>query len=125
MIKDFSKNNIKLKFLTSITEEQKKIILKESSFLFFATEFEGLGMPPLESISLGTNVLCSDIPVLRETGENYYCFFNNSNKDIESEIYKVLNKTLEQDEIIKFNERYNMKNISKSLKEKLNERKKK
>jgi len=121
----FSKNEIKVTFRHSISEKEKKQLMKESSFLFFATEFEGLGMPPLEAISLGTNVLCSDIPVLRETGEGFYVFFDNKSANIDHKIEQALHKKIPFEEVVKFNNKHSMSGISNSLITKLHDRKKK
>jgi glycosyltransferase involved in cell wall biosynthesis len=122
---EFAKNNISIEFVSSISESEKTKMMRESSFLFFATEFEGLGMPPLEAISLGTNVLCSDLPVLRETGDGYYCFFNNESLNIDDQISNALHKEIGEESILEFYNKFNMESISKSLIVKLKERMKK
>lgn len=115
----FAQNNIEVDFLYSISEQEKTNIMKESSFLFFATDFEGLGMPPLEAISLGTNVLCSDIPVLRETGNDVFFFFDNESKNIDNEIKNVLENKLTEEQCLSFYKKHSMDTISNSFLKKI------
>lgn len=68
---------IKLSFYSNISEKVKFDILGKSKLLLFSTKFEGYGIPPLEAQYVGTNVLCSDLPVLREV--NKYAYFTNFN----------------------------------------------
>jgi glycosyltransferase involved in cell wall biosynthesis len=49
-------------------------------FTVFPTEYEGYGLPLIESILRGTPVLASDIPVLREVGGEYCDYFSLENK---------------------------------------------
>ena len=43
-------------------------IYKGADLFLFLTQYEGFGLPVIESQALGIPVLCSDIPVLREVG---------------------------------------------------------
>ncbi|WP_274581268.1 glycosyltransferase family 4 protein [Dinoroseobacter sp. PD6] len=42
-------------------------LIEGAEALLFPTVAEGFGFPPLEAIALGVPVICSDLPVLRET----------------------------------------------------------
>ena len=43
---------------------------KQADLFIFPSLYEGFGLPPLEALAVGTNVICSDIPVLREILKN-------------------------------------------------------
>lgn len=76
IIDKFAENNISVAFGNNICEQEKVKLLKQSEYLFFPTEFEGLGIPPIEAMYCDTKVICSDLQVLRETGADWYDFFS-------------------------------------------------
>lgn len=57
-----------------VTDAQLVRILRGAIALIHLTEHEGYGLTPLEALSVGTRVLVSDIPVLRETLGRYATF---------------------------------------------------
>lgn len=54
-------------FLGYISDEEMKWYMQHAKALLFPSFYEGFGIPPLEALALGTPVIASDIPVLRET----------------------------------------------------------
>jgi len=46
---------------------EKFSLLARARVLLFPSSFEGFGYPPLEAFAVGTEVVCYDLPVLRET----------------------------------------------------------
>lgn len=63
---DFSETqNVTL--LGYISDEEMKWYMQHAKALLFPSFYEGFGIPPLEALALGTPVIASDIPVLRET----------------------------------------------------------
>jgi glycosyltransferase involved in cell wall biosynthesis len=56
-----------LEFLKQPTDFQKFEELKRSSILIFPSLFEGYGYPPIEAIYCNVEVVCYDLPVIRET----------------------------------------------------------
>lgn len=81
VVEKFQKNKINVSFTSAINEYQKFKILNSSSILFFPTQFEGLGLPPLEALYCGNKILCSDLKVLGERWSDNYSFFNVSDKE--------------------------------------------
>ena len=51
-------------------------LTKGARALLFPSFAEGFGLPPIEAAALGTPVVCSDIPVLRETLGNNAIYLN-------------------------------------------------
>lgn len=49
---------------------------KQADLFIFPSLYEGFGLPPLEALAVGTNVICSDIPVLREILKNKVKYFD-------------------------------------------------
>lgn len=65
---------------------------KRANIFVFPTKFEGFGIPLIEAMASGTPVVCSDISVLREVGEDVPIYFDPKDDiDLENKIYNVLN----------------------------------
>lgn len=62
-------------FTGPVLEERKWSLLSSSKALVFPTSFEGFGMPPLEAMVAGCQVICSDLPIFKEVyGSNVHYF---------------------------------------------------
>jgi hypothetical protein len=73
-------NSIKVSFKYKISDFDKFRLISESKLLLFNSDFEGYGLPPIEAQYLGTEVLCSELPVLKEVNR-YANFVNFNDKD--------------------------------------------
>ena len=60
--------------LGAVSEGELAWAYAHATMLVFPTLYEGFGLPLLEAASHGVPVLCSDIPVLRESGEGFARF---------------------------------------------------
>ncbi len=57
-------------------------LFAHATLFVFPSSFEGMGLPPIEALSAGLPVVCSDIPVLREVvPESGVLFFRNGDKN--------------------------------------------
>lgn len=63
-------------FTGNIKEEQLQWLYKKATLLLFATEYEGLGLPILEAMTVNKPILCSDIPVFREISDEAMYYFD-------------------------------------------------
>lgn len=106
--------NVNAKFLGHTNEHEKWIYLSRSKILVFPTSFEGFGMPPMEGLQSGCNVLCSNIPILKEIYEKNVEYFKlHDIKDMAKKIEKLLkikpkNKTT-------FVKKYSWENAAKTI----------
>jgi glycosyltransferase involved in cell wall biosynthesis len=92
------KNEIIIEFKQGISDLEKYTELATSKLLLYTSNFEGYGLPPIEGQYVGTPVICSDLPVLREVNKKAI-FIDFENENILTEVIeKVLNAsyTLEQ-----------------------------
>ena len=64
------KYGIKLIIKRNLTDHKKFIELCKASLLLFPSQFEGFGIPPIESLFCQTPCIAFDLPVLRETCKN-------------------------------------------------------
>ena len=61
---------------SDVQDEELLPMLAGARALLFPTFAEGWGMPVVEALSLGTPVICSDIPALRESGQGVPDYIN-------------------------------------------------
>lgn len=81
----------------------KFTMLKRSSLLYFPTRFEGFGIPPLESAYCLLPCVCSDLPVLREYGQDAFVYGNLENS---GEMHRAVLRALEsQNRLVRERER--------------------
>ena len=59
-----------------VPDDDLPAIITGAKFLVHPALYEGFGIPPLEALACGTNVLVSDIPPLREVVGEYGDYFN-------------------------------------------------
>jgi glycosyltransferase involved in cell wall biosynthesis len=60
-------HHVTIRAHSHISAEEKYTLLAKAQVLLFPSSFEGFGYPPLEAFSVGTEVVCYDLPVLKET----------------------------------------------------------
>ncbi len=60
--------------LGAVDEGELLWLYAHATMLLFPTRYEGFGLPLLEAAAMGVPVLCSDLPVLRESGEGIAWF---------------------------------------------------
>lgn len=86
--------NKSLFLLEDISDFELDYLYKNAYFTLFPTQYEGFGLPVVESIQRGVPVLTSDIPVMREVGKNAADYFDLSNP---KSLVKLVNKYLDNE----------------------------
>lgn len=84
-----------VKLLGFVPDDKLGNLLINSSAFVFPTLSEGFGLPGLEAMGVGTLVLASNIPVLKEVYKNNAIYFDPINPEAMAEVMK---KTLEMSE---------------------------
>lgn len=74
-----------------ITEEEKGALLKLATVYCQPSFYEGFGLPVLEAMSVGTPVICSTTPALKEVAGKAALYFDPKS---EKELAKVLAKVI-------------------------------
>ncbi len=89
------KMSLNIRFLGAVSDEDKWEYLQKSKLLISPSSFEGFGMPPLEALACGCQVLCSDIPIFHEIYSSDVMYFNlHDIADLKEKIELILkNKT--------------------------------
>ena len=73
-----------VKILKSVSESQKYRLLKKSEFAIFPSNYEGFGIPIIESIICNKNILVNDVPSLYHFRNNNLVKFVNFRKKLHS-----------------------------------------
>ena len=86
-----------------------KSCYENASVFIYPTKYEGFGIPPLEAMSCGTPVCCSNVSSIPEVVNDAAVFFNpNEKKEIVAALTKILKSdNLRDDLILKGNKRLN------------------
>lgn len=83
-------SGITIKKESNVSDERKFEILSSSRLLFFSSRFEGYGLPPIEAQYVGTPVVCSKLPVLKEVNK-YAVFADFSDvRDLQNAVKEAL-----------------------------------
>lgn len=64
-----------------VDEKDKPAIFRLASVFAFPSLYEGFGIPPLEAMSQGVPVICSDIPSLKEIADGGALYFDTESLD--------------------------------------------
>lgn len=98
----------KVIFTGYVTDQEKYWLIKKAKGFLFLSRYEGFGIPPLESLSLGTPVLLNDIPVFHELFEDDAIYVDANSA---TEVAKGMNELLAIEKTSKYKclEKFNWK----------------
>ncbi len=83
--------NKNINYLNYVDESKRQELLSQANCLVLVSKYEGFGLPLLEAFSFNLPTLASDIPVLREVGQDA-CFYvdPNSSQAIAQGLEKII-----------------------------------
>jgi len=100
------------------SEEELSTLYKHASLYIFPSLMEGFGLPPLEALSFGLPVACSDIPVFHEVlGESVFYFNPKSANNIANVIKSALSHGVREVPASSILSRYDWKRAAMETKE--------
>ena len=103
-----SKMNKNIVFTGHVSDDELYNILSHADVLVQPSTYEGFGIPPMEALYLGCNVLLSDIPVFKEIYGDFPVTFFRTN-DVDDFGNKIVN-------ICKFKKDINVDNVRQLIK---------
>lgn len=93
--------NIDLRFLGMLDNEDLKECFRACDTYVTPTMNESFGMTVVEALAEGSQVVCSDLPVLREvTGGDAIFFPPGDSKALSEELRRLIGKTDKQDRVV-------------------------
>ncbi len=108
----------KIVFTGFLTKLEAKALIVQAKAFVMSSHYEGFGMPILEALLLGKEVVASDIDVFKENFEGYVHFFNHSdNENLAKNLEEVYNGSRLNTEakIKQLKQKFNWKTVSQSL----------
>ena len=103
-----------IRFLGPQSENNLRDYLSFTDLFLYLSDSEGFGLPPLEAMACGSNVLVNDLPVFKETMDDYAHFTNLSDFS-RDDIVNALKSKREKRELIEYSKRYSIKRHALSL----------
>lgn len=117
--RDLNSISDNLIFTGNIKETELQWLYENAELILFASEYEGLGLPVLEAMTVDKKIACSNIPVFKEISKNaFYYFDHNKPTSIAEGINRALNdknfenKRINYESLLK---RYTWKESSESF----------
>ena len=89
-LQQHAERNKRLFWLEGISDEYLENIYAAATYLIAASEDEGFGLPIVEALQRGLPVICSDIPVFREIGEDNVRYFDRQDWASLSQVIKEI-----------------------------------
>lgn len=106
-----------IEFTGYVTDEKLTQMIAKAEALIQPSLYEGFGIPPLEALCLGTNVLLSDIPVFKEIYADYpVTFFKVKDPiDLSNKMSNFKTEIITKNTKILLMQRYSYKNLAQSV----------
>lgn len=108
----------KIVFTGFITQQEARALISQSVAFVMPSHYEGFGMPILESLLLGKEVIASDIQVFKENFEGYAHIYNHlDNKDLAKKLGEVYNgaRINSQEKQNQLQAKFNWQNVARNL----------
>ena len=88
-----------IRYLSRVTDEELVRLYNQATCFIFPSLYEGFGLPPIEAMSCGCQVLVSNIPVLKEVCREASQYFNPlDSNNMRQAITKYLSSTEQERE---------------------------
>lgn len=68
--------NRRLFMFNDMGDDELGLVYQKSKVLLFSSYVEGFGLPLVEAAQRGLRVMCSDIPIFKEIGQEYCAYFD-------------------------------------------------
>lgn len=110
-IQNLSAGAKNIHFMGEMDVESIRSYISSADFFLFLTDNEGFGLPPLEAIACGTNVIVSDLEIFRETMGDFANYVKN--EDFNSDfVKKLLNHKKKREELVSYSMKYSIDNLA-------------
>ncbi|MBC7129510.1 MAG: glycosyltransferase family 4 protein [Thermoplasmatales archaeon] len=116
--KDFIlKNNLKVEWLKGVDDDMLRKYYSNVDLFVWPSLAEGFGLPPLEAMACGTNVVCLDNEINREILQDKAFYSSNSEEDFARAIMKAIEEKKPEKELIVHAKKFDWKKTAKETKE--------
>ncbi|WP_393972139.1 glycosyltransferase [Oxyplasma meridianum] len=109
-----AKNYENVKLLGPMDSKKLREYLTFADLFVYLSDNEGFGLPPIEAMACGTNVVVNDLPVFKETLDDqaYFCKIDDFGRDV---VMNAIKKRKDPKQLIRFSMRYSIENHARNL----------
>jgi len=113
MLRETASKAGNIRLLGAVDDETLRRYISNADAFVYISDGEGFGLPPIEALACGTNVVVNDLPVFRETIGGIATISDIEN--FEEAILRTLNNKKSREELVNFSKKYSLKNEIDSL----------
>jgi len=113
MLRETASKAGNIRLLGAVDDETLRRYISNADAFVYISDGEGFGLPPIEALACGTNVVVNDLPVFRETIGGIATISDIEN--FEEAILRTLNNKRSREELVNFSKKYSLKNEIDSL----------
>ncbi|MEM2583721.1 MAG: glycosyltransferase family 1 protein [Candidatus Thermoplasmatota archaeon] len=112
-----SKNNLKVEWLKDINDEMLRKYYSNVDLFVWPSLYEGFGLPPLEAMACGTNVVCLDNEINKEILQDKAFYSSNSDEEFAKTIRRAIEEKKPEKELIAHAKKFNWERQAKETRE--------
>jgi len=113
MLRETASKAGNIRLLDAVDDKTVRRYISNADAFVYISDGEGFGLPPIEALACGTNVVVNDLPVFRETIGGIATISDIEN--FEEVILRTLNNKKSREELVNFTKEYSLKNKIDSL----------
>lgn len=110
----YSKKFENIKFLGQKNIQEVREYMAAADLFLYLSDNEGYGLPPIEAMACGTNVVVNDIPVFKEILGDKAKYVELS-KFSSQDLIKAIAEKRDKDTLVNFTQRYSLESYGKKL----------
>ncbi len=115
-VKQMSKKFKNIHLMGQMDVDSVRSYISFADVFLYLTENEGFGLPPIEALACGTNVIVSDIQIFHENLGDI-AFYARNDEFSADLVKEVIKKKKKREELVSFSEKYSIKNHAVRLTE--------
>jgi glycosyltransferase involved in cell wall biosynthesis len=116
--KDFIlKNNLNVEWLKDVDDDLLRKYYSNVDLFVWPSLAEGFGLPPLEAMACGTNVVCLDNEINNEVLKDKAFYSKNDAEDFARAIRKAIEEKKPEKELISYAKKFDWRKTAKETKE--------
>ncbi|MEM2935476.1 MAG: glycosyltransferase family 1 protein, partial [Candidatus Thermoplasmatota archaeon] len=112
-----SENKLDVKQLKNVDDEMLRKYYSNVDLFVWPSVYEGFGLPPLEAMACGTNVVCLDNEINKEILQDKAFYSSNSDEEFAKTIRRAIEEKKPEKELISHAKKFNWERQAKETRE--------
>jgi len=113
MLRETTSKAGNIRLLGAVDDETLRRNISNADAFVYILDGEGFGLPIIEALACGTNVVVNGLPVFMETIGGITTISDIEN--FEEAVFRTLNNKRSREELVNFSKKYSLKNEIDSL----------